>query len=130
MEMINFVQERTSILFGMYPIASAALEGLAATGKPIPKIEPMNGATCIVCGGSEQVSNLDIRWVNVHGVGNTGLPDHWELRVTAEARYEKWGLPYFDVVNCSRCNRLVALSEFMPSKQKRQTREECAFCSL
>ena len=33
MEMINFVRERTSILFGMHPIASAELEGLATSGQ-------------------------------------------------------------------------------------------------
>ena len=68
----------------------------------------MSGKACLVCGCSEKVSNQDIRWVNVHGVGNTGLPDHWELRVTAEPRYEKWDLPYFDVVTCSKCSRAVA----------------------
>lgn len=90
----------------------------------------MNAGTCSVCGGSERVLSQDIRWVNIHGVGNTGLPDHWELRVTAEARQEKWGLPYLDVVNCSRCGLQVALSEFEPSQRKRSTREECAFCML
>ena len=105
-------------------------KGWPHRGMPIPRLEPMSGGTCGACGGSEQVLSQDIRWVNVHGVGNTGLPDHWELRVTAEERYEKWGLPYLDVVNCPRCGRLVALSEFMPSKRKRSTREECAFCIL
>ena len=99
-------------------------------GKPIPNLELMRGATCSVCGGTEQVSSQDVRWVNVHGIGNTGLPDHWELRVTAEERYEKWGRPYLDVVNCSRCGRQVALSEFVSSKRKPPTREECAFCIL
>jgi hypothetical protein len=104
--------------------------GWPQRGKPIPSLEPISGAACSVCGGSEQISNQDIRWVNVHGIGNTGLPDHWELRITAEARYEKWGLPYFDVVTCSKCSRKVALSEYVASNGKRQTREECAFCIL
>ena len=90
----------------------------------------MSGGTCTVCGGSEQVSSQYIRWVNVHGFGNTGLPDHWELHVTAEARYEKWGFPYFDVVTCSKCSRKVALSKFVAPNGKQQTREECAFCIL
>jgi len=99
-------------------------------GKHIPSLELMGGESCLVCGGSEKVSNQDIRWVNVHGVGNTGLPDYWELRVITEARYEKWGLPYFDVVNCSKCSREVALSRFVSPNGKQQTREECAFCIL
>ena len=99
-------------------------------GKPIPSLEPITGVACSVCGGDEQVSTQDIRWVNVHGVGNTGLPDHWELRVTAEPRYEKWGLPYFDFVTCSKCSRKVALSKFIASNGKQQTREECTFCIL
>jgi hypothetical protein len=90
----------------------------------------MSGVACSVCGGGEKVSNQDIRWVNVHGVGNTGLPDHWELRVTAEPRYEKWGLPYFDIVTCSKCSREVAFSKYVASNGRQQTREECAFCIL
>lgn len=105
-------------------------KGWPHRGKPIPSLEPIKGATCIICGGSEQVLSQDIRWVNVHGVGNTGLPDYWKLCVTAEARYEKWGLPYFDVVNCSKCSREVALSNYVAPNGKQQKREECAFCIL
>ena len=105
-------------------------KGWPHRGKPIPSLQPIRVAACVACGGGEKVSNQDLRWVNVHGVGNTGLPDHWELRVTAEPRYEKWGLPYFDVVTCIKCSREVALSKYVASNGKQQTREECAFCIL
>ena len=58
--------------------------GWPQRGKPIPSLEPMSVAACSVCGSSEKISNQDIRWVNVHGVGNTGLPDQWRSRRTLE----------------------------------------------
>lgn len=77
----------------------------------IPFLTPVNGPTCRSCSSTRLLNPEDIRWVNVHGAGNTGLPDYWLLQVYLDDLCRSWGRPYLDQVKCS-CGADAVVSEF------------------
>lgn len=50
-----------------------------------------------------------IKWLNVHGPYNTGLPDYWLLVISDNK--SKWGLPYYAETMCPRCKQRAVVSE-------------------
>jgi hypothetical protein len=78
---------------------------------PIPFLPEVLGPQCSGCNGYNLVSSDQVRWVNVHEEGNTGLPNYWELAVHRDEAYLRWGRPYLALVEC-RCGSDAVLSEF------------------
>lgn len=61
----------------------------------IPDVPAIHESECPRCGSSEKLLASDVRYLNIHGPYNTGLPDYFIL-VIAPNTSEKWGKPYQD----------------------------------
>ncbi|WP_447985571.1 hypothetical protein [Nitrospira sp. Nam74] len=65
----------------------------------MPRLPRLHDGVCPKCGGTETVSAKHIRYINIHGEGNTGLPDYFALIICRPGteRYaflSQWGNPY------------------------------------
>ena len=67
--------------------------------KRCPPLPRLKHGVCQKCGGTSVLRPSHIRYINVHGEGNTGLPDHFALTICrpGSERYDflsRWGNPY------------------------------------
>lgn len=103
---------------------------------PIPDLPAVKDGRCVRCeeNPAAEIQSDGIVWVNVHGIGSTRLPDHWELAIKNEriSGLEDWGLPYYGKGKCPRCNCLSTLSEmnYPVGKELFLNCEECGISKL
>lgn len=91
----------------------------------IPLLPRLIDGCCETCAQpSASLDSSRIGWQNVHGYGNTGLPDHWRLVV--DTAWDRWGLPYFGEAVCHRCGQRAVVSEHMT----RDLRLNCPQCGI
>lgn len=84
---------------------------------------------CPVCGGTnDTVFNSMIKWLNVHGPYNTGLPDYWLLVISDNK--SKWGLPYYAETMCPRCKQRAVVSEMRYPNDDHEIAYNCANCGV
>jgi hypothetical protein len=94
---------------------------------PIPFLPEVGSVRCPDCGGSALVPSEDIAWVNVHGEGNTGLPDYWELEYKPDGSLRRWGRPYLALIEC-RCGQDAVVSEFVHASPEYAV--NCPMCGV
>jgi hypothetical protein len=66
---------------------------------PVPDVSRLVAGRCPRCEGDEGVTAAHIGYVNLHGEGNTGLPDFFVLRIfdgPGDDSWGRWGMPYKD----------------------------------
>ena len=88
----------------------------------VPSLPIIGGNNkCPICGGTNEVVSTNIAWLNVHGPYSTGLPDYWVLIEGDEnpgfhKKFpSKWGLPYYESIECPKCKGKLLSSVFCPS---------------
>ncbi len=73
----------------------------------LPDIPELVDGKCPRCGGEKRLADRKISYQNIHGPGNTGLPDYFVLYIngtsprkgiiydkSSDKFNEKWGFPY------------------------------------
>jgi hypothetical protein len=93
----------------------------------VPTLPILVDGACTLCGADAGVRSERIRWENVHGTYNTGLPDYWLLQV--DAGNAKWGRPYSSEAACPRCGGRSIVSE-MKHSSRRELMLNCPACGV
>lgn len=107
--------------------------------EPVPSLKIIRGESCDDCGGIEFINSNQIRWINCHGAGNTGLPDGFKLEIIMDLeRIDdlafRWGYPYLEVRLCPACKGDMIVSYHDPGVSRgngdRNTkfRHQCSCC--
>jgi hypothetical protein len=91
----------------------------------LPLLPRLVGQSCEICGGTESISNHEIKWLNFHGPHSTGLPDYWLLVVD---RKNGWGDPYFDEGICQKCGGVKIISCFETNSGNVKMGSSCETC--
>ncbi len=82
----------------------------------IPALPIIENDKCPTCGSTNLLFSSQIEWINVHGEGNTGLPDYWKLLITNRiGNFDQlpahWGFPYFGLDVCPLCGSTIIVSQ-------------------
>jgi hypothetical protein len=99
----------------------------------VPLVPMLKDSACPACGGCDEIASTDIGWLNIHGPYSSGLPDYWVLLLADPARGflkklpSKWGLPYYELLQCPACGGNLFSSLFVPGLAW-QIRRWCPSC--
>ena len=79
---------------------------------PIPMLKSLEESLCKACDSSwdRPIKSTNIRWINIHARGSTGLPSYWKIAVVSDDSYAQFGLPYYGTEACPRCDCSSILS--------------------
>ena len=94
----------------------------------IPILQLIDGNSCRVCGGKDNLDNEEIHWHNHHGPYNTGLPDYWLLKYDLD--WSKWGLPYYKETNCVKCSSRAVISQMKFPNGTEEFKINCKDCGI
>lgn len=95
---------------------------------PIPLLQKMARGVCVECGSRDVLESNRIRWRNVHGEFNTGLPDYWLLEIDGDGG--KWGYPYYSESCCGSCGQVSITSQMCYPNGRSEFKSNCESCGV